>query len=116
MPTAAEQSIEEQINTIIQSETELQISPHDEYDAAQGGHTPLISNPAPGLFNAVAKCADHIVSLAPQLVSNQTSNLAESCMSIRCMMDGASNLGPVYMNPDSVVNALKSIHFGMLFT
>ena len=39
VPTAAEQSIEEQINTIIQSETELQISPHDEYDAAQGGHT-----------------------------------------------------------------------------
>ena len=116
VPTAAEQSIEEQINTIIQSETELQISPHDEYDAAQGGHTSLINNLTPGLFNAVAKCADQIVSLAPQLVSNQTSNLAESYMSIRCMMDWASNLGPVYTNPDSVVNALKSIHFGMLFT
>ena len=37
-------------------------------------------------------------------------------MSIRCMMDGASNLGPVYTNPDSVVNALKSIRFGLLFT
>ena len=67
---------EEQISTIIQTETELQISPHDEHDAAQGGHTSLISNPAPGLFNAVAKCTDRIVSLASQLVSNQTSNLA----------------------------------------
>ena len=67
---------EEQISTIIQTETELQISPHDEHDAAQGGHTSLISNPAAGLFNAVAKCTDRIVSLASQLVSNQTSNLA----------------------------------------
>ena len=76
VPTAAEQTIEEQISTIIQTETELQISPHDEHDAAQGGHTSLINNLAPGLFNAVAKCTDRIVSLASQLVSNQTSNLA----------------------------------------
>ena len=34
VPTAAEQTIEEQINTIIQTETELQISPQDECDAA----------------------------------------------------------------------------------
>ena len=65
MPTAAEQTVEEQIHTIIQTETELQISPHDEHDAAQGGHTSLINNLAPGLFNTVAKCADQIVSLAP---------------------------------------------------
>ena len=63
-----------------------------EHDAAQGGHTSLINNLASGLFNAVAKCADQIVSLVEQLVSNQRSNLTESNMSIRCMMDGASNL------------------------
>ena len=51
VPTAAEQTIKEQINTIIQTETELQISPHD---AAQGGHTSLTNNLAPGLFNANA--------------------------------------------------------------
>ena len=50
---------------------------------------------APGLFNAVAKCADRIVSLAPQLVSIQTSNLAESYMSIRCMMDGGKQFNRV---------------------
>ena len=83
------------LNTIIQTETELQISPHDEHDATQGGHTSLINNLAPGLFNAVAKCADRIVSLAPQLVSNQTSNLAESYMSIRCMMDGGKQFNRV---------------------
>ena len=87
VPTAAEQTIEEQTSTIIKTETELQISPHDEHDAAQGEHASLINNLAPGLFNAVAKCTDWIVSLAPQLVSNQTSNLAESYMSIRSMMD-----------------------------
>ena len=53
----------------------MQISPHDERDAAQGVHLSLINNLAPGLFNAVAKYPDWIVSLAPQLVSNQTSNL-----------------------------------------
>ena len=35
------------------------------------------------------------MSLAPQLVSNQTSNLAESYMSIRCMMDGGEQFNRV---------------------
>lgn len=33
-------------------------------------------------------CGDCIVMLAPQLISNETSNLAEIYMSIRCCFDG----------------------------
>ena len=41
-------------------------------------------------LNAVAKCTDRIVSLASQLIVNQTSNLAENNMSIKHVMDGGS--------------------------
>ena len=54
-----------------------------------------ITNLTPGLFNTVAKCTDRIVSLAPQLFRNQTSNLAESYMSFWCMMDGGKQFNRV---------------------
>ena len=84
---AADTNIEQQIDTIIQEGTDT-TTPEDERDATHGGHPSLTPHVATGLLNAVAKCADRIVSLAPQLIANQTSNLAESYMSIRSIMYG----------------------------
>ena len=52
--TTAEQTIEEWINTVIQTETELQISPQGKHGATQDGHASLINNLAQGIFNTVA--------------------------------------------------------------
>ena len=90
----ANTNIEQQIDTIIQEETDT-TTPEDEHDATHGGHPSLALHVAPGLLNAVAKCADRIVSLAPQLITNQTSNLAESYMSIRCVMDGGKQFNRI---------------------
>ena len=88
------QNMEQQIDTIILAEAD-NTTPGDELDATHGGHPSVASNLAPGLLNAVAKCADRIVSLAPQLISNQTSNLAENYMSIRCVMDGGKQFNRI---------------------
>ena len=88
------QNMEQQIDTIILAEAD-NTTPGDELDATHGGHPSVASNLAPGLLNAVAKCADRIVSLAPQLISNQTSNLAEKYMSIRCVMDGGKQFNRI---------------------
>ena len=42
----------------------------------------------PGLLRAVDTLGDRLVKKAPQLVSNQTTNLCENFMSIRSKMDG----------------------------
>ena len=91
---AADTNIEQQIDTIIQEETDT-TTPEDEHDVTHGRHSSLTPHVAPGLLNAIAKCADHIVSLAPQLITNQTSNLAESYMSIRCIMDGGKQFNHI---------------------
>jgi hypothetical protein len=59
--TDAAQNMEQQIDAIISAEVE-HITPSDECDATLGGHPSVGSNLAPGLLNAVAKCADRIVS------------------------------------------------------
>ena len=78
-------SLPEQIDTILDNLDAEDVSREDEEDAAQGGTLKSIPT---GLFNAVSRCCDCIVSLAPQLIANQTSNLAECYMSIRCLFDG----------------------------
>ena len=91
---AADTNIEQQIDTIIQEETDT-TTLVDERDATHGGHPSLTPHVAPGLLNAIAKCPDRIVSLAPQLITNQTSNLAESYMSIRSIMDGGKQFNRI---------------------
>ena len=39
-----------------------------------------------GLFARVMACGDRLVMLAPRLITNQASNLAEYYMSIRCYL------------------------------
>ena len=90
----AHTNIEQQIDTIILEETDT-TTPEDENDATHGGHPSLALHVAPGLLNAVSRCADRIVSLALQLITNQTSNLAESYMSIRCIMDGGKQFNRI---------------------
>ena len=74
------------LDSIIEEETET-VNNEDQEDARNGGH-PSVANLPHGLFNRVMACGDRIVMLAPQLISNETSNLAESYMSIRCCFDG----------------------------
>ena len=81
-------SLPEQINAILDDLQAEQASQDEEQDAARGGLPSTISNLPHGLFNAVSRCCDRIVSLAPQLIANQTSNIAECYMSIRCLFDG----------------------------
>ena len=76
MSDAGHTNIEQQIDTIIQEETDT-TTPVDERDANHGGHPSLATHVSPGLLNAVAVCADRHVSLAPHVITNQTSNLAE---------------------------------------
>lgn len=94
LPNSKVSSFEHHIDNIILAEAD-KISVRDEREATHGGHPSVASNLAPGLPNAVAKCADRIVSLAPQLISNQTSNLAENYMSIRCVMDGGKQVNRI---------------------
>ena len=75
--------MEQQIDTIILAEADNTI-PGDELDATHGRHPSVASNLTLGLLNAVAKCANCSVYLAPQLILNQTSNLAESCVHQMC--------------------------------
>ena len=87
------QNMEQQIDTIILAEADTTFG--DEIDATLGGHPSVASNLAPGHLIVVAKCADRIVSLALQLISNETSMLAENYMSIRCVMDGGKQFNRI---------------------
>ena len=80
-------SLCEQIESIIATESSDAISSLDEEEARRGYITSVESLP-PGLYNKILACGDRLVSLASKLILNQTSNLAECYMSIRCCFDG----------------------------
>ena len=80
-------SFSEQVDAIISQEVSEEPTASDELDAQTGGTGVLDSLPE-GLFAKVLACGDRLVMLAPQLITNQTSNLAECFMSIRCVFDG----------------------------
>ena len=53
-------------------------------------------NPLPeGLFVKVLACGDRLVLLAPQLISNETSNLTECYMSIQSCFDGGKQYNQI---------------------
>ena len=85
--TTTAQQFVDQLDNIL-DQLEAHHSKQDEDDAIQGGHSSLLNQLPPGLFNKVMACGDRLVMLAHQLISNQTSNLAECYMSIRCHFDG----------------------------
>ena len=75
------------LNRIAEAETEVEPTPEDEL-AAQSGYTRSLSELPDGLFRKVMACGDRLVMLAPQLISNLTSNLAECYMGLRAICDG----------------------------
>jgi hypothetical protein len=83
-------SLPEQIDAILDDLQVKQASQDDEQDAARGGLPSTIRDLPHGLFNTVSRCCDCIISLVPQLIANQTSNLAECYMSIRGLFDGGN--------------------------
>ena len=70
----------DQLDDIIEGEVEV-ASEEDEHDARLGGSTSVGQLPQ-GLFSKVMACGDRLVMLTPQLISNETSNLAECYMSV----------------------------------
>ena len=95
-PVERSTTLQQQINAIIQQEEEDDLSPatlplHEEAEA-RSGYTASLDQLPEGLLFSVLRASDRIVSLAEQLVENQTSNLAECYMGLRSYFDG----GKVY--------------------
>ena len=89
-------TLQQQISDIIQQEKEDDMSPLtlplQEEIEARSGYTASLDQLPDGLFFSVLRAGDRLVSLAEQLVDNQTSNLAECYMGLRTYFDG----GKVY--------------------
>ena len=77
----------QQLQEIIDGEREDSITAEEEEDARQG-YKGSLDTLTDGLYNHLMSCCDRIWMLAPQLITNQTSNLAECYMSVRCHFDG----------------------------
>ena len=80
--------LREQLDAIIGIETEETTTSLQEEQEAQNGHESSLETLPRGLYDKVLACGDRLVMLAPKLISNQTSNLAECYMSVRCCFDG----------------------------
>ena len=81
--------IESAIEDIIAQEMEEERVMHEEEDEARGGDSTMDRKNVPNdLFFRVHRAGDRLVSIAPQLVSNKTTNIAECFMNIRCKFDG----------------------------
>jgi len=95
-PVKRSTTLQQQINAVIQQEEEDDLSPADlplhEEAEARSGYTASLDQLPEGLLFSVLRASDRIVSLAEQLVENQTSNLAECYMGLRSYFDG----GKVY--------------------
>ncbi len=57
-----------------------------EHDACTGEKSPIEFDNK--LLFDIQKCVSRVVAKAPQLIGNQTTNLAETWMNIRCKYDG----------------------------
>ena len=81
-------SFSEMIDAIIAEEESDNPTTSDESDAQTGSQMNTLDSLPEGLFAKVLACGDRLVMLAPQLIQNETSNLAECYMSIRSCFDG----------------------------
>lgn len=75
------------INSLIVEEAAL----HNEEEEARGPGDDISLNRSAlpdDLYFRIQRACDRLVSLAPQLISNSTSNAAECLMNIRCKFDG----------------------------
>ncbi len=81
------------IDNIINSELATEREEFTVEDEARGGDSTVNRSDIPDeLFFMVQRAGDRLVSNAPALITNATSNLAECFMGIRCKFDG----GKVY--------------------
>ena len=80
-------TIADHLSRIIEEETDDEPTFEEEVDA-QSGYSQSLSNLPDGLFRKVMACGDRLVVLAPQLIQNLTSNLAECYMGLRTICDG----------------------------
>ena len=80
-------SLVDLISNILTTETENEPTPEMEETAHNGYSAPLSRLPD-GLLRKVLACGDRLVMLAPQLINNLTSNLAECYMGLRAICDG----------------------------
>lgn len=72
-------SLSSTIDAIVTEELQQSVQLHNEEDEARGENASLMT---------IQRAGDRLVSMAPQLISNSTSNIAESFMNIRCKFDG----------------------------
>ena len=77
----------DQIASIAATELESEPTPEEE-EATRAGDSASLSSLPEGLFRKVLSCGDCLVMLAPQLISNLTSKLAECYMWLRTICDG----------------------------
>lgn len=70
------------------------INEEDEENSRLGGRYVLDKLPT-GLLNEILKRGDRIVSLAGQLVTNKTSNLAETYMSVNAKFNGGKQINRI---------------------
>ena len=96
LPITDTTTIQQQISDMIQQEKEDDMSPltlplQDEIEA-RSGYTASLNQLPDGLFFSLLCAGDRLVSLAEQLMDNQTNNLAECYMGMRLYFDG----GKVY--------------------
>lgn len=82
-------SLHDTLDGIIAQEIEGDGYMHLEEDEARGGDSSVNRKNIPDdLFFRIQRAGDRLVSMAPQLISNTTTNLAECYMNIRCKFDG----------------------------
>ena len=89
----------EQLSDLVAGETEYEaeVTPEDEL-AARSGFRRSLEHLPDGLYRKVLACGDRLVVLAPQLISNTTSNLAECYMGLRSICDGGKQFNLVIKN------------------
>ena len=80
-------TISDHLSRIIEEKTDDEPTFEEEVDA-QSGYSQSLSNLPDGLFRKVMACRYRLVVLAPQLIQNLTSNLAECYMGLRTICDG----------------------------
>ena len=83
-----DQTLTAQFEDIIQAELDDEPTATEEHDI-HIGPTTLHSLPD-GLLGKVKACGDRLVMLSAQLITNETSNLADWYMSIRSIFDGGN--------------------------
>lgn len=83
------QDIVATLEEIIDQDLEEQYELYREEDEARGGDSDSKRcNIQDDLFFKIQRAGDRLVSIAPKLITNSTSNIAESFMNIRCKFDG----------------------------